>query len=49
LQRGIEFLHERIDDHPWSALVSQPIPLSEIASAFEEARKQRWPRVALRP
>lgn len=49
LERAVNFLHEQQAAHPWAALVSEPISLAELPAAFELARTQRWPRVAVRP
>jgi threonine dehydrogenase-like Zn-dependent dehydrogenase len=49
LERAVAFLDGRRDAHPWGALVSDPFPLAQLATAFDVARTQRWPRVAIRP
>jgi putative phosphonate catabolism associated alcohol dehydrogenase len=49
LERSIAFLHERQSAHPWASLVSEAFPLERLPAAFDLARTQRWPRVAVRP
>lgn len=49
LVAALEFLDRHRDDYPWSELVSPPFPLDEIEAAFQEARRQNWPRVSIRP
>jgi putative phosphonate catabolism associated alcohol dehydrogenase len=49
LERSVAFLHERRDAYPWHALVSDAFPLEQLPAAFDLARTQRWPRVAVRP
>lgn len=48
LDRAVAFLDAtRVPS--WAALVSPPLPLRRLDDAFELARSQRWPRVAVAP
>ena len=49
LERAVTFLEEQIDVYPWPSLVSGDFALPQLPAAFELARTQRWPRVAVRP
>jgi threonine dehydrogenase-like Zn-dependent dehydrogenase len=49
LRRAVGFLHAHHAAYPWRSLVSDVLPLAQLSAAFELARTQRWPRVAVRP
>lgn len=49
LQTAVQFLIENQSNYPWDRLVSPAFSLDQIGAAFQEARTQRWPRVAIRP
>ena len=49
LERAVAFLHEHLAGYPWGSLVSDVLPLAQLPAAFDLARTQRWPRVAVRP
>lgn len=49
LVRGIEFLRDNQAAYPWPSLLSTGFDLRQIAGALAEARRQHWPRVAVRP
>ena len=49
LERAVAFLEQHSHAYPWRSLVSDAFPLAQLPAAFELARTQRWPRVAVRP
>jgi threonine dehydrogenase-like Zn-dependent dehydrogenase len=49
LARAVAFLQAQRAAYPWKSLVSDVFPLAQLSAAFELARTQRWPRVAVRP
>jgi len=49
LEGAVKFLTEHGSSFPWEKLVSPAFPLSEINSAFAEARTKKWARVSVRP
>ncbi|XP_004365764.1 alcohol dehydrogenase [Capsaspora owczarzaki ATCC 30864] len=44
---GIEFLRKTANRHPWSKLVSPPVPLTQLDQAFELSNQRQWHRVAV--
>jgi len=49
LEQAIAFLAQGSARHPWSSLVSPAFSLTDLNAAFQAARTQKWPRVAVRP
>jgi len=49
LEAGLRFLERHAAAHPWERLVSPPMALSELATAFLRVASGEWPRVAICP
>ena len=49
LDEAIAFLERNKGQLPFEALISPPFRLEEIHDALEEAKKQKWMRVAIQP